>query len=95
MHVPLQMHRFDFHGQVHPLRSDLETAERLSCFNCYRLKNLLESEKKTVLTKGSSGEQYEDTYVSIISWRMLKKSGMDEYDGLNDSRSCQPKTLLE
>ena len=30
MHVPLQMHRFDFHGQVLPLRSDLETAAATS-----------------------------------------------------------------
>ena len=29
-----------------------------------------------------SGEQYEDTYVSVISWRMQKKSGTEEYDGV-------------
>ena len=64
--------------------------------NCYRLKNLLESEKKSGLTKDDSfGEQYEDTYVSVISWRMQKKSGTDEYDGLDDSRSSQLRTMLE
>ena len=51
-----------------------------------------ESTRKRKITKGdSSREQYEHIYVSVISWRMLKKPGMDEYDGLDDSRSCQQK----
>ena len=44
-----------------------------------------ESTRKRKITEGdSSGEQYEDIYVSVISWRVLKKSGTDEYDGTPD-----------
>jgi hypothetical protein len=36
MHVPLQMPRFDFHGQVLFFRSDLETAAAVSKGIFYR-----------------------------------------------------------
>ena len=55
-----------------------------------------ESTQKWKITKdNTSREQYEDTYVSVIGQRMEKKSGTDGYDRLDDSRSSQPRTLLE
>jgi hypothetical protein len=42
-----------------------------------------EKKKKSRTKSDFSGEQYEDTYMSAISWRMQKKSGTDEFD---DSR---------